>query len=90
MSPARQILFDHSIRPREKLRRYRKALLLSRLQVDDQLKLCRLLNRKVTGLRALEDLVYVSGCSAEQILKIRAVGHEPTFFHKSTPMVNRR
>jgi len=39
LHPVQQILFDHSIRPREKLRRERKALLLSGLEVDDQLEL---------------------------------------------------
>jgi hypothetical protein len=34
--------FDHFIRPHQHVRRNRDADLLGRLQVDDQLKLCRL------------------------------------------------
>jgi len=53
MSPAQQILFDHFIRSREKLRRDRKADLLGGLQVDDEVELPRRLYGKVARLRAL-------------------------------------
>ena len=83
------ISLDHFIRPREKLRRERKALLLSGLQVDDQLELRWLLYGKVARLRALEDLVYVGTYCAVQMLKIRVVGHESTCIHKQTAIVYR-
>ncbi len=59
----RRCLLDHLIRPVQDDLRNREAHLLRGFEIDDQLKLCRLLNRKVTGLRALEDLVDVSGGS---------------------------
>ncbi len=88
--PSRLISLDHFIRPKEHFRWNRDAELLGRLEIYHQLKLRWLLYWKVTGLRALEDLVYVSGYSAGQMLTIRAVGHEPTCLHKSTPRVYRR
>jgi hypothetical protein len=42
--------FDQLTRPGEHLRRDRHADLLRGLQIDDELKLCRLLDREVRGL----------------------------------------
>ncbi len=64
--------------------------MLGRLEVDYKLELRWLLYGKVARLRALEDLVYISGGSAIQMLTIRAVGHEATSTHKSTLRVYRR
>src|SRR5262249_24674891 len=45
-------------------------------QVDDQFELCRLLDRKVSGLRPLENLVDVLGCAPEQVRKVRSIRHQ--------------
>ena len=43
-------LSDHSIRSRQHIWRNREADLLGRFEIDHQLKLCRLFDRKVGGL----------------------------------------
>ncbi len=90
MSPGLLTLFNHLGRLIENIRRNRDAELLGRLEVDDQVELRRLLYGKICRFRTLEDLGYVGGYSAVQMQTIPAVGHEPSFFHKLNPMVNRR
>jgi len=46
----RHDLLDHFIRPRQHIRRNRQADLVGGFQINDQLKLYRLLNRKISGL----------------------------------------
>jgi hypothetical protein len=53
-------LLDHPIRPRQHIRRNRQTDLLGCFQIDHQLKLLRLLGRKVGGFRSLQDLIYVT------------------------------
>src|SRR5262245_24697528 len=48
-------LFDDLIRPQQQRRRDGEADRLGGLEVDDQIELARLLNRKVTRLGTLED-----------------------------------
>src|SRR6266566_1275200 len=69
-------LFDHLIRPHQDGLRDRQPERLGRLQVDDQLKLRRLLNGQVSGLRALEDLVDVDSGVAVDVNVVRPVCHE--------------
>ena len=56
----RRCLFNHLGRLQEEARRDRETKLIGGLQVDDQLELRGPLNRQVRGLRALENLVYIS------------------------------
>src|SRR5947209_3012446 len=56
-SPMICVLLDHLIGASEQVRRYLQAKRLCGLQIDDEFKLCRLLNRQIAGFRALEDLV---------------------------------
>ena len=73
--PERSRLFDHLIRPIQHRLRNRESDLLRRFQIDHQLKLSRLLDRKISGLRTFEDFVDV-GCSApEQVGTAHAVCH---------------
>ena len=58
--------------------RNRQSDPLRRLQIDDELELGRLLDGKVGWLRALQDLVDVSGGAARQIMRTCTVDHEPT------------
>src|SRR5215468_1688129 len=67
---------DHFIRPREHVWRNCQTDLLSRVQVDHEFKLGRLLHRKISRFRSFEDLVHVVGGLAEQVLVVRPVGHE--------------
>ena len=58
---------DHLVRSHQHVRRNRQADLLGGFQIDDELKLRRLLDRKVGGLGALEDLIHVSGGASVQV-----------------------
>ncbi len=62
-------LFDDFIRLYQDLRRNRKPYLLRRLKIYHQLELRWLLYGKAARLRALEDLVYVSGCSTTSFIR---------------------
>src|SRR5262245_23585852 len=52
-----------------------------RLEIDDQLVLGSLLHREVGRLGPLEDLVDVSGCAPERVVRIREVTHETACLH---------
>src|SRR6266851_6332169 len=89
-------LLDHLIRPLQERRRDRQAEGLGGLEIDDEFILGRLLDRKVGGLRALEDPVHVSGGAAKEIRIIRAISHQPASLCKLfrsrnswKPMTNR-
>src|SRR4030095_8563052 len=82
-------LFDPLIRPRQQRRWDREAEGLGGLEVDHQLELCRLLDREVAGLGALEDLVSVDGGTPHQITEIRAITHQPTRLHMIPPTEKR-
>ena len=56
-----QGLLDHVVRPQQERLRDRQPERLGGLEIDDQLKLGGLLNRKIGGLSALKDLVHVGG-----------------------------
>ena len=55
---------DHLIRPRQHIGRDRQTDLFSRFQVDDQLKLRRLLHRQISRLGTFQDFVDVRGSAA--------------------------
>src|SRR4029453_5533468 len=65
-------LLDHLVRSRQHIGRNRQADLLSRLQVDDQLELDRLLHGKIGRFSAFQNLVHVSGDAPIQVWCIQA------------------
>src|SRR4030095_8071529 len=67
----------------------RQADLLCRLQIDDELELHRLLDRQVSRLGTLKDLVHVNGRAAIQVESVRAVGHENTGLRNFPCLVER-
>src|SRR5215468_4820530 len=69
-------LLDDLVRPRQHRRRDREAERLGGLEVDHQLELRRLLDRKVSGLGTLEDLVDVEGGALRQTAQIRSIRHQ--------------
>ena len=84
-------LFDDLIRPREKLRRNRQSDLFRRLQVDDKLKLRRLLHRQISRFGAFQE-----SCPRKQrrlpieVIVVRPVGHETALIDKLLLKVNSR
>ena len=59
------------IRPRQHIRRNRQTDLLGGLQIDHELELRRLLDRKIGGLGSFQDFVHVSSGAAEQVDLVR-------------------
>src|SRR5262249_47552948 len=70
-------LFDDLIRPQQERRRDGEAEGLGGFEVDDELEFRRLLDGKVGGLCALEDLVHVDGSMSANLKGTEAVRHEP-------------
>src|SRR5262245_55729579 len=66
-------LFDHLIRPRQQRRWDGEAERLRGLEVDDKLELGRLLDGKIGGLSAVEDLVHIRGDAAKEVDIVRPV-----------------
>src|SRR5262245_26128029 len=62
---------------------------LGRLQVDDELKLHRLLDGQVRRLRAFEDLVHIGGGTPERGRKARTIGYEPSSVHEFPLLIHR-
>src|SRR6266851_727082 len=69
---------DYLIRPLQERRGDRQAEGLGGLQVDDQLELGGLLDRQVSGIGALENLVDVDGRSLPRRVKTDAVRKKTT------------
>src|SRR5262249_32062618 len=90
LSTYRLRLSNDSVRPRQHIRRYRKADLLRSLKVDDELKLRRLLHRKICWFSALQNLVHVGSSPPPQVHHIRRIGHEPSVLHILYLVVYRR
>jgi hypothetical protein len=57
--------------------RDRQAERLRRVEIDDQLKSVRLLDRQIGRLGAFEDFVNVDHAPTQQIAKVRTIGYEP-------------
>src|SRR4051794_2750323 len=70
---ARAVSFDHLVGAREQQLRHGEAKRLRRLNVDDQLKLRRLLDRQIGGVGPLEDLSRVNTLEAIDIRKARPI-----------------
>src|SRR5262249_9626950 len=83
-------LFDDLVRTAQHRLRDRQAQGLRGLEVDQQLEGGWPLYGQVTRLRALQDLIHVSRRTPEQILKVRAIGHESAFVHELWPGGDRR
>src|SRR5689334_6836283 len=85
----RLTLFDYLIRPFQHADGNRQTDLLRRFEVDDEFELRRLLDGKVRGLRALENLIDVNGRAPEQVWIISAIGHKAVLVDKLLLKINR-
>jgi hypothetical protein len=68
-------LFDHLIRSHQHIRRNRQPDLFRRFEIDDEFELLRLLNWKIGGLGAFENLVDVNGGATETFSIVGRIGH---------------
>jgi hypothetical protein len=71
-------LFDHLVGAGEQCEWDRQAERLRSLEIDCQLKLGGLLNRKIPRIGAPEDFVHIGGCLAMQGEIIRDTGEQPS------------
>src|SRR6266576_2746984 len=83
-------LLDHLIRPRQHIRWNRLADLLRCFQIDDELELCRLLDRQLGGLRAFKNFIDESRRAPKIIGDIRTVRHETAIIREFSLWKNRR
>ena len=84
------MLFNHSIRPREKLRRECQADLFCSFQVDHEFKLRRLLYRQISRFGTLQNLVDIKSCAPIEVGEVHAVGHEAAGFDIFILWINSR
>ena len=61
---------DDSVCPCQDVRRNRQADLLGSFEIDDELELLRLLDRKVSRLSAFQNLIHVSGGTPVQVVTL--------------------
>src|SRR5438270_1694417 len=72
---------DHLVRAQEQPLRDREAERLGGLGVDHELKFRWLLDRQITGFRALQNLVDKSRRLPPDLVDIRTVGYQSTGVH---------
>ena len=70
--------FDHLVGTDEERLRDCESERFGGPEVNHQLELGRLFDRKVGGFRAPEDAIHIIGTAAEQTLIIRSIGQKPT------------
>src|SRR6185503_550914 len=86
---------DHLVGPEQQRRRQRHAERPGRVEIEDEPELRGLLDGQVRRLRALQDAIDLGGRAPEDLLDVRAVGHQPAgfrehmvFVHGRQPMVS--
>src|SRR5215470_9915664 len=73
---------NHLIRPVQHRLRNRETDLFRCFEIDHKLELRWLFDRKIAGLGAFKDLIYVRAEAPVHISNIRPVTHETSNFHK--------
>src|SRR4029450_5270885 len=87
---SRPFSLEHFIRPVQHRLRDRQAYLLGSFQIDQQLKLRRLLDRQIDRLGALENFVHVDGSAPEQVSVAGGIRHQAPGFYVVSCLVHRR
>src|SRR5262249_16431150 len=82
-------LLDHLVRSKQDCLRDRHAEGLSRLELDDQLNLGRLLGGEIRGLGSLQDLIHEGGRLSVRLTKAWRIRHQAASFHIVTLPVHR-
>src|SRR3954469_427158 len=72
------------------MRRKFKSKRLGGLEIDDELKLRRLLDRHFGGICALDDAVNKRRRTVQRLRDIRAIDHEAAGFGELAPAIHRR
>src|SRR6266850_7458581 len=72
---------DHLICPLPERRRDREAEGLGGLEVDNQIELGRLLDRKIGGLRTFANLGHIRGGMSDNVCETRPVRHKSPLVH---------
>src|SRR5262245_29496414 len=80
---------DHLIRPRQHIGRNRQADLICRFQIYHKVELGRLLDRQISGLCPLQNLLDKGGRSAGQLGSVCPIRHEPTSVRKRAVWIHR-
>ena len=83
-------LLDQLVRASEHVRWKRHADLFRGLEIDDELKLCRLLDGQVSRFCAFQDLVNEIGDAPVAVRDVRPVIHEPAGIYRLSYGVHRR
>src|SRR5438045_43219 len=79
---ARAASFDYPVGAQEYRCWNRNAQGLGGPRVDNKLELCRLLDRQIARLRALEDLVHIAGGTPEVVQRGWSVGKQDACIRK--------
>src|SRR5437773_9072186 len=79
---------DHFVCQCEHVRRNHQANLFGRLEIDNEFKLCCLLDGKIGGLCALQDFVHVNSCTPVTLSIVGCIGHETTGLYVPSVLVH--
>src|SRR5216684_84549 len=79
-------LFDHFVRAQYEPGRNLKADRLRGLEIDDQLEVCRLLDRQIGGLGSAQYLGNLPRPLADELGEARTIAEQTAFLHRLRPL----